>query len=84
MRTNQNSATHPFENPSKENTFCVPNGYDEFFSCQCIIDHHQDSNGNCVRSVSIENVLTACELTLDSDTGLFEISQFFKQSEISI
>jgi len=42
----------------KDNTFCVPNGYDEFFSCQCIIDHHQDSNGNCVRNNPSPAILT--------------------------
>ena len=42
----------------KINTFCVPNGYDEFFTCKCIIDHHEDHNGVCVRNYPSPAIIT--------------------------
>ena len=42
----------------KINTFCVPNGYDEFFTCKCIIDHHEDNNGVCVRNYPSPAIIT--------------------------
>lgn len=42
----------------KINTFCVPNGYDEFFQCKCIIDHHEDNNGVCVRNYPSPAIIT--------------------------
>ena len=42
----------------KINTFCVPNGYDEFFTCKCIIDHHEDHSGVCVRNYPSPAIIT--------------------------
>ena len=42
----------------KVNTFCVPNGFDEFFTCKCIIDHHEDNNGVCVRNYPSPAIIT--------------------------